>query len=127
MSTADELMLEFIRDNPVLWNVNMTDYRRNDKIWDDHAHVMEKQADTLKGWFRSLRDTHTRLDKKSGDGAPDLTRREKWIISTFVFLKTVTRHRPEPLQSVSYRTFFHFIWNSLLILKLILMIFTWNV
>ena len=93
MSTADEeLMLEFIRDNPVLWNVKMTDYRRKDKkdkIWDDQAPRMEKQADTLKGWFRSLRDTHTRLDKKkSGDGAPDLTQREKWIISNFVFLKT---------------------------------------
>ena len=67
---------------------------------------MEKTADTLKGWFRSLRDTHTRLDKKkSGDGAPDLTERAEWIISKFVFLKTVTRHRPEPLQSVSIQLF----------------------
>jgi hypothetical protein len=116
LSIADEeLMLEFIRDNPVLWNVKMTDYRRTDKkdkIWEDQAQLMEKTADTLKGWFRSLRDTHTRLDKKkSGDGAPDLTEREQWIISKFVFLKTVTRHRPEPLQSVSSLYFF---WTSLI-------------
>ena len=84
----------------------MTDYRRKDNIWDDQAHLMEKRADTLKGWFWSLRDTHTRLDKKkSDDGAPDLTRREKWIISNFVFLKTVTRHRPE---------LFYFVWTSLM-------------
>ena len=101
----EELMLEFIRDNPVLWNIKMTDYRRKDKkdkIWEDQAQLMNKTADTLKGWFRSLRDTHTRLDKrKSGAGAPQLTEREEWIITKFAFLKTVTRHRPEPLQSVS--------------------------
>ncbi|XP_075338653.1 uncharacterized protein LOC142398502 isoform X3 [Odontesthes bonariensis] len=100
----EELMLEFMIDNPMLWNVKMTDYRRKDKknkIWEDQAQLMEKTVDTLKGWFRSLRDTHTRLDKKkSGDGAPDLTEREQWILSKFGFLKTVTRHRPEPLQSV---------------------------
>ena len=106
LSIADEeLMLEFIRDNPVLWNIKMTDYRRKDKkdkIWEDQAQLMEKTADTLKGWFRSLRDSHTRLDKKkSGDGTPDLTEREEWILSKFVFLKTITRHRPEPLQSIS--------------------------
>lgn len=101
----EELMLEFIIDNPVLWNVKMTDYRqkdKKDKIWEDQAQLMEKTSDTLKSWFRSLRDTHTRLDKKkSGDSAPNLTEREEWIMSTFVFLKTVTRHRPAPLQSVS--------------------------
>ncbi|XP_028408166.1 uncharacterized protein LOC114530749 [Dendronephthya gigantea] len=95
-------MLEFIMDNPVLWNV--TDYRRKDKkekIWEEQAHQMNKTVDMLKGWFRSLRDTHTRLDKKkSGDSAPNLTEREQWILSKFAFLKTVTRHRPEPMQSV---------------------------
>ncbi|XP_028416047.1 uncharacterized protein LOC114539629 [Dendronephthya gigantea] len=101
-ATEEELMLEFIMDNPVLWNVwnvKMTDYRRKDKkekIWEEQTHQMNKTVDILKGWFRSLRDTHTRLEKKkSGDSAPNLTEREK-----FAFLKTVTRHRPEPMQSV---------------------------
>ena len=79
-------MLEFIRDNLALWNVKTTDYRRKDKIWKDQAQLMENTADPLKGWFVSLRDTHTHLDKKSGDGAPELTEREEWIISKFVFL-----------------------------------------
>ena len=90
LSIAEEdLMLEFIRDNPALWNVKMTDYRRKekkDKIWKDQAQLMEKTADPRKGWFVSLRDTHTHLDKNSGDGAPELTEREEWIISKFVFL-----------------------------------------
>ena len=80
----EELMLEFIIDNPVLWNVKMTDYRqkdKKDKIWEDQAQLMEKTSDTLKGWFRSLRDTHTCLDKKkSGDSSPNLTEREEWIM-----------------------------------------------
>ena len=114
LSTTDEqLMLEFIRDNPILWNVKMTDYRRKDKkdkIWEDQAQLMGKTADTLRCWFRSLRDTHTRLDKKkSGDGASDLTEREEWIKSNFTFLKSITRHRPEPLQSVSILLFLNLI------------------
>lgn len=118
MSIAEEeVMLEFIRDNPVLWNVKMTDYRRKDKkdkIWEDQANLMAKTADALKVWFRSLRDTHTRLDKKkSGDGAPELTEREEWVISNFTFLKTVTRHRPEPLQSVSIQLLFFFLTSLL--------------
>ncbi|CAB4017719.1 Hypothetical predicted protein [Paramuricea clavata] len=86
----EKLMLEFIMDNPVLWNVKMTDYRQKDKIW-------EEQADSLKG---SLCDTHTCLDKKKRlDSAPNMTEREQWILSKFAFLKTVNHHRPEPIQS----------------------------
>jgi len=98
-------MLDFLRDNPILWNLKMTDYRRKDKkdkIWEDQAQLMNRDTDLLKGWFRSLRDTFTRLDRrKTGDGAPQLTEREVWIISKFAFLKTITRHRPEPIRSVS--------------------------
>ena len=100
-----------------MWNIKITDYRRKDKkdkIWEDQAQLMEKTADILKGWFRSLCDTHTRLDKKkSGDGAPCPTEREGWIVSKFAFLKTVTRHRPESLQSVTIQLLYFF-WTSLI-------------
>ena len=44
------------------------------KIWEDQAQLMETTSSTLKGWFRSLHDTHARLDKKkSGYSAPNLT------------------------------------------------------
>uniref|UniRef100_UPI00358EA23D uncharacterized protein n=1 Tax=Myxine glutinosa TaxID=7769 RepID=UPI00358EA23D len=100
----EELMLEFLQDNPVLWNMNMTDYRRTKKkgkIWEDQAQRMGKTSELLRGWFKSLRDNHTRLDKKkSGDGAPELAEREEWIMAKFGFLKTVIRHCPEPCNSV---------------------------
>ena len=103
-------MLEFLQDNHVLWNMKMTDYRRTDKkgkiwegkIWEDQAQRMDKTSELLRGWFKSLRDNHTRLDKKkSGDGSPELTEREEWIMAKFGFLKTVIRHRPEHCNSVS--------------------------
>jgi len=98
-------MLEFLQENPVIWNVKMTDYRRTDKkgkMWEDQATRMGKTSAHLQGWFKSLRDTHTRLHKKkSGDGAPELTEREHWILDKFGFLKSVVRHRPEPCKTVS--------------------------
>ena len=67
--------------NPMLWNVKMTDYRnkgKKNKVWDDKAELMGRTVENLKGWFGSLRDTHTRLDKKKGgDGAANLTEREQ--------------------------------------------------
>ena len=100
----EETMLEFLHGNPILWNVKLTEYRRVDKkakLWEDQGKLMGKSSEHLQGWFKSLRDTHTRLDKnKSGDGTPEFTEREVWIKSRFGFLKTVTRHRPEPCSSV---------------------------
>ena len=63
---------------------------------------MGRTVENLKGWFRSLRDTHTRLDKKkSGDGAVNLTEREQWIVTKFAFMKGVASHRPEPLKNAN--------------------------
>ncbi|XP_051807878.1 FK506-binding protein 5-like [Acanthochromis polyacanthus] len=100
----EDQMLDFIRDNPILWNVKLTDYRRKDKkekLWQEQAELMDRSSETLQGWFRSLRDTNTRLDKKkSGDPGVIFTQREDWIYTKFAFLKGVTRHRPEPIQSL---------------------------
>ena len=43
---------------------------------------MDKTSQFLSGWVKSLRDNHTRLDKKkSGDGGLELTEREEWIMA----------------------------------------------
>ena len=101
----EKLMLEFLQENPMLWDIKLTDYRMTDKknkLWDDQGEKLGKTADHLKRWFKSLRDIYTRLDKKkSGDGAPDLTEREQWIKDNFSFMKAATRHRPDPVNSVS--------------------------
>ena len=47
---------------------------------------MGKSVENLKGWFRSLRDTHTRLHKtKSGSVVAQFTEREEWIITKLFF------------------------------------------
>uniref|UniRef100_UPI0035901DB8 uncharacterized protein n=1 Tax=Myxine glutinosa TaxID=7769 RepID=UPI0035901DB8 len=100
----EQLMCDFLRENAILWDIKKTDYRRVDmkaKLWEDQAKAMGKTVEHLQGWFKSLRDTHTRLDKKkSGDGAPEMTEREQWVKANFGFLTTVVRHRAEPVNSV---------------------------
>ena len=67
--------------NIPVWDIKQTDNRRVDKkaeLWEDQAKAKGKTVEHLQGWFKSLRDTHTRLDKKkSGDGAPKLAEREQ--------------------------------------------------
>ena len=106
LNTEEEMsMLEFLQENPMIWNIKLTDFRMTEKknrLWADQAARLDKTADCLKGWFKSLRDIYTRLDKKkSGDGVPELTEREQWVKDNFSFLKAATRHRPEPVNSVS--------------------------
>ena len=46
MSIVDEELMLAIRDNPVLWNVKMTDYmwkNKKDQIWEDQVQLMEKK------------------------------------------------------------------------------------
>ena len=75
------------------------------KLWDDQANVMGKSVPHLQGWFKSLRDTHTRLHKnKSGNGPHKMTEREHWVKSSFGFLKSEVRHHAEPVNSVSINT-----------------------
>lgn len=101
----EKSMLDFFSENPMLWDIKLTDFRRTDKknkLWAEQAEIMGKTAEYLKGWYKSLRDIYTRLDKKkSGDGAPELTEREQWVKDNFRFIKAHTRHRPEPVKSVS--------------------------
>ena len=40
---SEEQMLDFIRENPIIWNVKITDYRRADKrnaLWQNQAEKM---------------------------------------------------------------------------------------
>jgi len=101
----EQLMCEFLRENAILWDIKKTDYRRVDKkkkLWEDQANALGKSVAHLQGWFKSLRDTNTRLHKKkSGDATNELTERELWVKTSFEFLKSVVRHRAEPIKSVS--------------------------
>lgn len=100
----ENAMCEFLQENAMLWDTKLTNYRRTDmksKLWEDQATKLEKTVEHLKGWFKSLRDAHTRLDKKkSGAGVPELTERDQWIKKSFEFLKGVVRHRSEPVRPI---------------------------
>ena len=105
----EQVMCDFLHVNASLWDIKKSAYRRVDKkakLWEDQGNAMGKSVQHLQGWFKSLRDTHTRLDKnKSGDGAPEMTEREQWVKANFGFLKTVVCHRAELVNSVSKNTF----------------------
>ena len=58
LSVAEiEVILEFLLENPVIWNMKMTDYRwtnKKGKMCEDQANWMGKTAAHLQGWFKSL-------------------------------------------------------------------------
>ena len=118
----EQLMCEFLRENTILWDIKKTDYRRVDKkkkLWEDQANVLGKSVAHLQCWFKSLRDTNTRLHKKrSWDPPNELTERELWVKTSFEFLKSVVRHRAGPIKSVSINK---------LIIKLLLIFIASNV
>ncbi|KAG0729851.1 hypothetical protein GWK47_029491 [Chionoecetes opilio] len=105
LSPANEgLLLEFIVENPMLWDKRLNDYRnlsKKAKVWEEQATQMGKDVKHLQGWYTSLRDSHTRMHKKkSSDGAREWTERDQWIKENFGFLLTVVTHRPEPCKSI---------------------------
>ncbi|KAI8509464.1 hypothetical protein Bbelb_133120 [Branchiostoma belcheri] len=70
-------------------------------LWGEKAQQVGKTADYLRGWWRSLKDMFTRLDrKKSGEEAKDRTEREEWIMKSCAFLRPLIRHKPQPLKSI---------------------------
>ena len=81
----EQVMCDFLHVNASLWDIKKSGYRRvgkKAKLWEeDQGNAMGKSVQHLQGWFKSLRDTHTRLDKnKSGDGAPEMTERAQIVI-----------------------------------------------
>ena len=107
-------MVDWLEDNPILWNTLMMDYKCPDKkkkLWEDQAAFMGKSYETIFTWYTSARDTHTKLLKtKSGSGAQHLTERESWLLEfkfkfKFKFQKVVQRTKAAPVKSVSILQF----------------------
>ncbi|KAL5012706.1 hypothetical protein ScPMuIL_011257 [Solemya velum] len=49
---------------------------------------MDKDVDILKTWYNLIRTRYTRLvHRKSGDGASELTERDRWIPQNFALLR----------------------------------------
>ncbi|KAJ3605173.1 hypothetical protein NHX12_027223 [Muraenolepis orangiensis] len=100
---VEDSLVEFFRENEMLWNSQKTDYRnkaKRQRILETKATELEIGVDHLWTWFKSLRDMFTRLDKKkSGEGQQQLTERETWIKAKFGFFHCAVNHRSKPVRS----------------------------
>ena len=94
-----------MREHQCQWNRKRSDYRnvvKKEALWDQKATELGVTKKHLMGWFKGLRDNHRRLmNRKSGDGALELTEREQWVRQKFMFLADVARYKRAPVTSVS--------------------------
>lgn len=84
-------MADWIRDNECLYNKKLSSYKdgQKDKLWSDMATQPDEEVDILQMWYRSMRIRYGKLLKeKSGDGAPEYTEWDEWIMRKFAFLKS---------------------------------------
>jgi len=99
------LLLEWISENHILWDCKSMDFKKTDRkngLWEEKGTELGKPAAYLKGWWKGIRDTFTRLHKlKSGAASKKFTEREKWILSNCVFYAVNVSHRGKPVKSVS--------------------------
>nr|XP_006812997.1 PREDICTED: uncharacterized protein LOC102800831 [Saccoglossus kowalevskii] len=100
---VEDSLVEFFRENELLWNSQKTEYRnkaKRQRVLKAKATELGIDVDHLWTWFKSLRDMFTRLDKKkSGDGQQQLTERETWIKAKFGFFHPAVNHRSKPARS----------------------------
>ena len=102
----EEAMVEWLKANEVLYNKKLEAYKDTKKknfLWQKQAEVMGVNSEELIIWYTSLRTRYTKLrKKKSGDGAPELTERDQWLLDNFSFLSPFTYEvRKSTLVSVS--------------------------
>ena len=101
----EEALLEWLRENPILWRKGHMEYRDAQKkkaMWIKKAEELGRTVDYLKKWWKGIHDTYVRkLKKTSGQEAPTLTDREQWVMEHCGFYKSEARHRSAPLKNVS--------------------------
>ncbi len=77
-------------DNECMCNKKLTSYKdtaMRNRLWQEKADELGLEAAVLRTWFDSMRTRFGKLTKTaSGDGAADLTKRDKWIMNRFDFL-----------------------------------------
>ena len=100
-------MLEFLRSNICMWDMQCIDYRNAQKkqaLWETAAKTVgdDLTAGHLKAAFKNLRNWNTKLDKecsKSGSAPRQMTGRDIQVQTRMDFMKNTVTHRPAPLAS----------------------------
>ena len=120
----EQAMIDWLQDHPILYNKKLGTYKdtvRKEALWAEKAVALKKPIQVLKTWYTSLRTRFGRLKKKkSGDGDPEMTEREEWILRHFEFLRPYMYEvKKRTAVSVSYK----FLINQFLCILLLYTIF----
>lgn len=88
----EEDIVNWLRENPILYNKKLREYStggtRKQKLWEDKAADLGCSTTQLYRWWESMRTMYGKLTKsQSGQGTPNFTERQEWIIKTFNFIK----------------------------------------
>ena len=92
-SDEDEAtIIEFVKNHPELYtkeNARYLDKTRKDSLWKELADQIGRTAPEVQRWFNSQRTRYGKITskhRKSGQGAPQMTGRQKWVLTNFGFL-----------------------------------------
>ena len=110
-----EAMVEWLKTHEVLYNKKLESYKDTKKkafLWQQQAEVIGVDVEMLKIWYNRLRTRYTKLKKmKSGNGAPEHSERDQWVLNNFSFLAPFT-YEVKKRTLISVSTSLHF-YNNL--------------
>ncbi|XP_034034847.1 uncharacterized protein LOC117517803 [Thalassophryne amazonica] len=106
----EKVMFEWLEATEEVWNAKKAGYHKHDVkqgLWEAQAKVMNKSAEHLIGWFKSVCDMNTRLiekwKEKTGDRDDDdeiWTERQRFIMASMKFMDRVVCHQLKPVRNV---------------------------
>ena len=89
--------MDFLRDNEILYNIHLMDYKDRSKreaVWAKFCEENNLDKDACQKWFQSQSTLFRKVaHMKSGQREPVLTERQKWTRDNFDFLRDhIMRH-----------------------------------
>ena len=93
----EEAIVEFLKEHECLYNKRhplYKDTQTKDMLWGDFCETRNLDPEEVKKWVQSQRTIYGKLTQtKSGLPPHRLTERQRWVTTTFDFLKThIVRH-----------------------------------
>ena len=94
----EEEAVDFLKTHEILYNKRLVDYKNTSKremVWLELATKVGCDIDVIKKWFESQRTMYGKFTRtKSGQAAPELSERGRWLVQSFNFLQThIQRHK----------------------------------